>query len=206
MARDTQSIVKMSRREGYALHPKAHKALVKRSSMPGANPQGRGRRAATSQYSLQLREKQKVKRLYGLLERQFSNLMKEANRREGQSGVILLQLLEQRADNVVYRAGFAPSRRGARQLVTHGHFLLNGVRVDIPSIRMKPGDTLTVRPHSTESEYFKKLDETSPAPVEIPGWLTSNRKKGEIKVTGVPSRDDAEIDINEQLIVEYYSR
>ncbi len=206
MARDTQSIVKMSRREGYALHPKAHKALVKRSSMPGANPQARGRRAATSQFSLQLREKQKVKRLYGLLERQFSNLMKEAGRKEGQSGVVLLQLLEQRADNVVYRAGFAPSRRGARQLVTHGHFLLNGVRVDIPSIRMKPGDTLTVRPHSEQSEYFKKLDETSPAPVEVPGWIKVNRKKVEVAVTGVPSREDAEIDINEQLIVEYYSR
>lgn len=206
MARDTQSIVKMSRREGYALHPKAHKALVKRSALPGANSQSRGRRAAASQFALQLREKQKVKRLYGLLEKQFSNLMKEANRREGQSGAVLLQLLEQRADNVVYRAGFAPSRRAARQLVTHGHFLLNGVRVDIPSIRLKPGDTLAIRPHSTNSEYFKKLDDTSPAPAEIPGWLKVNRKKVEVSVTGVPTRDDAEVDINEQLIVEYYSR
>src|SRR6185312_16855953 len=122
MARDRQSIVKMSRREGYALHPKAHKALVKRTTKPGQAATGRGMRNKTSQYSLQLREKQKVKRLYGLLERQFSNLMKEADRREGQSGQVLLQLLEQRADNAVYRAGFAPSRRAARQLVTHGHF------------------------------------------------------------------------------------
>lgn len=207
MARDTQSIVKMSRREGYALHPKAHKALVKRSTPPGQSNQGRGRRpGAASQYSLQLREKQKVKRLYGLLERQFSNLMKEANRKQGQSGAVLLQLLEQRADNVVYRAGFAPSRRAARQLVTHGHFMLNGVRVDIPSIRLKPGDTLELRAHSKNSEYFKKHDDTSPAPAEIPGWLKVDRKKVTVTVTGVPSRDDAEADINEQLIVEYYSR
>ncbi len=206
MARDRQSIVKMSRREGYALHPKAHKALVKRTSKPGQNPQGRGPRGKASQYSLQLREKQKVKRLYGLLERQFSNLMKEANRRPGQSGQVLLQFLEQRADNVIYRAGFAPSRRAARQLVTHGHFELNGVRVDIPSIRLKAGDTLVARPHSLKTEYFKKLDDVSPSPSEIPGWLKVDRKKVNVSITGQPSRDDAEPDINEQLIVEYYSR
>ena len=206
MARDTHSIVKMSRREGYALHPKAHKALVKRGgTMPGQGNSNR-RPAKASQYALQLREKQKVKRLYGLLERQFSNLMKEATRREGQSGAVLLQLLKQRADNVVYRAGFAPSRRAARQLMTHGHFTLNGVRVDIPSIRLKPGDTLTVRPHSAGTEYFKKLDDVSPAPAEVPAWLKVNRKKIEVAIASVPTRDDAEIDINEQLIVEYYSR
>jgi len=206
MARDRQSIVKMSRREGYALHPKAHKALVKRTSKPGQSANARGPRGKASQYSLQLREKQKVKRLYGLLEKQFSNLMKEANRRQGQSGQILLQLLEQRADNAVYRAGFAPSRRAARQLVTHGHFLLNDTRVDIPSIRLKPGDTLTARPHSLKTEYFKKLDDVSPAPSEIPAWVKVDRKKVSVSVTGLPSRDDAEPDINEQLIVEYYSR
>lgn len=206
MARDTRSIVKMSRREGYALHPKAHKALVKRPTPPGQVKNGRGSRNKASQYSIQLREKQKVKRLYGLLEKQFSNLMKEATRREGQSGSVLLQLLEQRADNVVYRAGFAPSRRAARQLVTHGHFLLNDVRVDIPSIRMKAGDTLTLRPHSAQTEYFKKHDETSPAPADTPSWLKVTRKKVQVAVTGLPARDDAEPDINEQLIVEYYSR
>lgn len=206
MARDRGSIVKMSRREGYALHPKAHKALVKRTSKPGQGALSRGRPAKASQYSLQLREKQKVKRLYGLLERQFSNLMKEANRQKGQSGQILLQLLEQRADNAIYRAGFAPSRRAARQLVTHGHFLLNDVRVDVPSIRLKPGDTMSVRPHSQSSEYFKKLDDVSPVPSEIPAWLKVDRKKVILSVTAAPSRDDAEPDINEQLIVEYYSR
>lgn len=207
MARDRQSIVKMSRREGYALHPKAHKALVKRTNKPGQGVQTRGGRGGkASQYSLQLREKQKVKRLYGLLEKQFSNLMKEANRRPGQSGQILLQLLEQRADNCVYRAGFAPSRRAARQLVTHGHFILNGTRVDIPSIRVKAGDVLVARPHALKTEYFKKLDEVSPAPPEFPGWIKVDRNKVTVTVTGLPSRDDAEPDINEQLIVEYYSR
>ena len=206
MARDRGSIVKMSRREGYALHPKAHKVLVKRTNKPGQSTQLRGRPAKASQYSLQLREKQKVKRLYGLLERQFSNLMKEANRQKGQSGQILLQMLEERADNAIYRAGFAPSRRAARQLVTHGHFMLNDVRVDIPSIRLKPGDKLSVRPHSLKSEYFKKLDEVSPVPSDIPAWLKVDRKKVVLDVKATPSRDDAEPDINEQLIVEYYSR
>lgn len=205
MARDTQSIVKMSRREGYALHPKALKAMVKRSTIPGQHGRN-NRRTTTSQYSLQLREKQKVKRLYGLLEKQFSNLMAEANRKQGQSGAILLELLERRADNAVYRAGFAPSRRAARQLVTHGHFMLNGRRVDIPSIRLKAGDVLVVRPRSQGTEYFKKLDEVSPAGDLTVSWLKANRKKFEITVTGVPTREEAEPEINEQLIVEYYSR
>ena len=207
MARDRGSIVKMSRREGYALHPKAHKALVKRATLPGQGPNTRRRGGGkASQYSLQLREKQKVKRLYGLLERQFSNLMKEASRKQGQAGEVLLQLLEQRADNVVYRAGFANSRRAARQLVTHGHFMLNGKRVDIPSIRLKPGDVMVARPKSLTTEYFKNLDDTSPAPSEIPAWIKVNRKKVELSIVSVPTRTDAEPDINEQLIVEYYSR
>lgn len=205
MARDTQSIVKMSRREGYALHPKAHKVLMKRTGPPGMQG-GRNQRNKPSQYNLQLREKQKVKRLYGLLERQFAKLMEEAGRKQGQQGAILLQLLEQRADNTVYRAGLAPSRRAARQLMSHGHFMLNGRRVDIPSIRMKAGDVLVLREKSQQNEYFKKIDETSPAPSETPGWLKVNRKKFEITVTGTPTREEAEPDIKEQLIVEYYSR
>jgi small subunit ribosomal protein S4 len=207
MARDTQSIVKMSRREGYALHPKAHKALVKRGGvMPGQKQNVRGGRNKTSQYSLQLREKQKVKRLYGLLEKQFSNLMKEATRKQGQSGTVLLQFLESRLDNAVYRAGYATSRRAARQLVTHGHFMLNGTRVDIPSIRVKVGDAVTLRPRSAETEYFKKLDDVSPAPSAVPAWLSVNRKKVTFDITNLPTREDAEPDLNEQLIVEYYSR
>ncbi len=205
MARDTQSIVKMSRREGYALHPKAHKALAKRTSMPGQSANARMRNKP-SQYSLQLREKQKVKRLYGLLEKQFSNLMAEAGRTPGQSGAVLLQYLERRLDNAIYRAGFAPSRRAARQLVTHGHFVLNGRRVDIPSIRLKAGDEIVIRERSKNSEYFKKIDDISPAPSTVPGWVTVDRKKFAVKVTNLPVRDDAEPEINEQLIVEYYSR
>jgi small subunit ribosomal protein S4 len=205
MARDTHSIVKMSRREGYALHPKAHKALVKRPTKPGQHGQNM-RLGKQSQYALQLREKQKVKRLYGLLERQFSNLMKEANRRQGQSGEVLLQLLERRLDNAVYRAGFAPSRRADRQLVTHGHFMMNGVRTDVPSVRLKAGDELVARDHAKNTEYFKKLDDVSPAPSSIPAWLKVDRKKLSFTVTGLPLRDDAEPEINEQLIVEYYSR
>jgi small subunit ribosomal protein S4 len=207
MARDTQSIVKMSRREGYALHPKAHKALVKRSALPGQSANGRGMRNKPSQYSLQLREKQKVKRLYGLLEKQFSNLMAESTRKQGQSGEILLQLLERRLDNAIYRSGLAPSRRAARQLVTHGHFMLNGRRVDIPSIRLKVGDQIALRPASQKNEYFKRIDDVSPATADtIPAWLKVNRKKFEVSVSGIPAREEAEPDINEQLIVEYYSR
>lgn len=205
MARDTQSIVKMSRREGYALHPKAHKALVKRPTIPGQHGNSRMRNKP-SQYSLQLREKQKVKRLYGLLEKQFSNLMAEATRKEGESGANLLQFLERRLDNAIYRAGFAPSRRAARQLVTHGHFTLNGVRVDIPSIRLKAGDEIVIRDHAAKNEYFKKLDDVSPAPTSLPAWLKVDRKKLSVKVAGLPQRDDAEPEIQEQLIVEYYSR
>lgn len=205
MARDTRSIVKLSRREGYALHPKAHKALAKRTTMPGQAANARMRNKP-SQYALQLREKQKVKRLYGLLEKQFSNLMAEASRTPGQSGATLLQYLERRLDNAVYRAGFATSRRAARQLVTHGHFVLNGRRVDIPSIRLRPGDEIVLREHSKGSEYFKKLDDVSPAPSVMPAWQTVDRKKFSLKITNLPLRDDAEPDINEQLIVEYYSR
>jgi small subunit ribosomal protein S4 len=200
------SIVKQSRREGYALHPKAHKALVKRTNLPGKQP-GFSSRNKPSQYSLQLREKQKVKRLYGLLERQFSNLMTEANRTQGQSGQVLLQFLERRLDNVIYRAGFANSRPAARQLVTHGHFMLNGRRVDIPSIRVKAGDEITVRPHSASNSYFTKIDDVSPAAGELSySWMKINRKKLSVSISGVPTRDEAEPEINEQLIVEYYSR
>lgn len=205
MARDLQPIVKMSRREGYALHPKAHKALVKRATIPGQH--GRNNRNKPSQYSIQLREKQKVKRLYGLLERQFRKLMEEANRTKGQSGEQLLLFLEQRLDNTIYRSGFAVSRRASRQLVTHGHFMLNGRRVDIPSIRVKAGDVITLRDASKNNEYFKKIDETSPGGQENEvSWITVNRKKFEVKVTGTPTREEVEPDINEQLIVEYYSR
>jgi small subunit ribosomal protein S4 len=204
MARDTQSIVKLSRREGYALHPKAHKALVKRTTLPGQSASAR--RSKPSQYNLQLREKQKVKRLYGLLEKQFSKLMAEAVRSNNPSGDQLLQYLERRLDNAIYRAGFASSRRAARQLVTHGHFMYNDRRVDIPSIRVTAGDKIVLRESSRGSGYFKNLDELSPAPAAIPAWMKVSRPKIELTITGDPLRDDAEPDIKDQLIVEYYSR
>lgn len=205
MARDRSPIVKQSRREGYALHPKAHKIMARRTNIPGEH--GGGRRSKPSGYALQLREKQKVRRLYGLLEKQFSNLMKEADRSEGQSGHVLLEFLERRLDNAVYRAGFATSRRAARQLVGHGHFMLNGKRVDIPSIRLKEGDEITVRPKSATNDHFKQLaDIAAAANQPTLGWLTSDVKKMTVKITGKPTREEVEPDINEQLIVEYYSR
>ena len=119
----------------------------------------------------------------------------------------LLKLLERRLDNVVYRSGFAVSRRAARQLVSHGHFELNGRRVDIPSIRVKAGDVITVRPKSTKSEYFTRIDDVINNSIQGPlSWLKSDSKKLKIEVTGLPKREEAEADINEQLIVEYYSR
>lgn len=205
MARDTSPIVKQSRREGYALHPKAHKVMAKKTGIPGQHANGRQGKA--SLYLTQLREKQKVRRLYGLLEKQFAKLMNEADRQEGLTGENLLRMLEQRLDNTVYRAGFATSRRAARQLVGHGHFMLNDRRVDIPSIRVKAGDVITVRPKSTKSGYFAELDEVvKNAGSQTMSWLKSDPKKMTITVTGVPTRDEAEPDINEQLIVEYYSR
>ncbi len=205
MARDTSPIVKQSRREGYALHPKAHKIMVKKTGIPGQH--AHGRQGKPSLYLTQLREKQKVRRTYGLLEKQFARLMTEASRRPGLSGENLLQLLEQRLDNAVYRAGFATSRRAARQLVGHGHFELNGRRVDIPSIRLKAGDILTVRAKSTKSGYFSQIDDVVNNSVQSPlSWLKSDAKKLKIEITGLPTRDEAEADINEQLIVEYYSR
>lgn len=206
MARDTSPIVKQSRREGYALHPKAHKILAKKSGIPGQH--SGGRQGKQSLYATQLREKQKVRRIYGLLEKQFARLMNEATRRkEGLAGENLLQMLELRIDNAVYRAGFATSRRAARQLVGHGHFMLNDRRIDIPSIRLKAGDVITVRPKSAKSGYFTHIDDVVNNSIQGPlSWLKSDAKKLKIEVTGLPKREEAEVDINEQLIVEYYSR
>ena len=205
MARDKSPIVKQSRREGFALAPKAHKIMAKKSGIPGQHGDMRVR--GGSLYLTQLREKQKVRRLYGLLEKQFAKLMKEAQKAEGLSGQNLLEFLERRADNVVFRAGFATTRRRARELVSQGHFLLNGRRIDIPSIRLKAGDVLEVREKSVKSEYFKNLENTVAASGAQPlSWLKADAKKMRIEITGTPKREEAEAGINEQLIVEYYSR
>ena len=197
MARDKSPIVKQSRREGFALAPKAHKIMAKKSGIPGQHSDMRIR--GGSLYLTQLREKQKVRRLYGLLEKQFAKLMKEALKTEGLSGQNLLEFLERRADNVVFRAGFATTRRQARQLVSHGHFLLNGRRIDIPSIRLKAGDVLEVRTKSAKSEYFKNLENTVAASgVQPLSWLKADAKKMRIEITGTPKREEVEAGINEQ--------
>ena len=205
MARDTAPIVKQSRREGVALAPKAHKIMAKKSGIPGEHGDMRVR--GGSLYLTQMREKQKVRRMYGLLEKQFAKLMREAVKAEGLTGEKLLEFLERRADNVVYRAGFALTRRQARQLVGHGHFLLNGHRIDVPSIRLNPGDVLEVRPKSGKTEYFKNLANIIGAANQTSlSWMKVDGKKMKIEITGLPKREEAEAGINEQLIVEYYSR
>ena len=176
MARDLQPIGKQSRREGYALAPKASKIMAKKTGIPGQHADMRVR--GGSLYLTQLREKQKVRRIYGVLEKQFAKLMREAQRAEGMTGEILLQYLERRADNVVYRAGFATTRRAARQLVSHGHFTLNGNRVDIPSIRLNPGDVLEVRPKSKKNSYFTNLANVAGAASQAPlSWMKADVKK-----------------------------
>ena len=205
MARDLQPIGNQSRREGYALAPKASKIMAKKTGIPGQHADMRVR--GGSLYLTQLREKQKVRRIYGVLEKQFAKLMREAQRAEGMTGEILLQYLERRADNVVYRAGFATTRRAARQLVSHGHFTLNGNRIDIPSIRLSAGDVLEVRPKSKKNSYFTNLANVAGAASQAPlSWMKADVKKMKIEITGTPKREEAEVGINEQLIVEYYSR
>ncbi len=205
MARDLMPILKRARREKTALHPKAIKGLVKRGYAPGQHGQSASRNKP-SQFAIQLREKQKVKRIYGLLEKQFANLVKEAGRRPGVTGDNMLQILERRFDNAVYRLGMAPSRQSARQLVTHGHFTLNGRRVDIPSIQLSVGDEIVVRPKSQKNGYFTALSqELTSRKLEV-GWLSLDAKKLAAKVTGLPTREEAEVEINEQLIIEFYSR
>lgn len=204
MARDTRPITKLSRREGVALHPKAHRIMVKRTNIPGQHGDKRAKKL--SNFGVQLREKQKVKRFYGLLEKQFRRVVTEATKAKGQTGEVMLQLLERRLDNVVYRAGLAPSRRAARQLVGHGHFNLNGRRVDIPSIRVSAGDEIVVRDRSKKSFYFTNLDQIVTESPEPRSWIVADTKKLVIKVTGLPQREEIEEPINEQLIVEYYQR
>ena len=203
MARDLTPIVKRSRREKVALHPKAIKGMTRRPYGPGEHGQSGGR-SKQSQYAVQLREKQQVKRMYGLLEKQFAQVVHLAERQGGVAGENMLQILELRLDNAVYRLGLATSRRSARQLVTHGHIILNGRRVNIPSIRLTPGDELSVRPKSAKNSYFQVLAE-SLSNVQV-GWLSLDKKKLTAKVTGLPGREDAEPDIHEQLIIEFYSR
>lgn len=203
MARNLAPIAKLSRREGVALHPKAIKALTRRNYLPGLH--GQSRRQRPGDYAMQLREKQKVKRLYGILEKQFRRYVREAERMDGVSGENLLQLLERRLDNAVYRMGLAPSRQSARQLVTHAHITLNDKKVDIPSITVKLGDVVSVKATSKSKPYFASVAEAL-GTVSQPSWLKFDAKKMTATVTGLPLREEVDVEIAEQLIIEFYSR
>lgn len=205
MARSFTPVVKQSRREGVALHPKAVKGLARRNYGPGDH--GQARRSKPSDYGLQLREKQKVKRMYGLLEKQFRRFVAQAMRMDGVAGENLLFLLERRLDNVVYRAGFATSRQAARQLVSHNHIRVNGTKLNIPSAIVKPGDVVSVKDASKKNAYFTALAESLAGTNDNnTSWIATDAKKLEAKVTGMPLRDELDSEIAEQLIIEYYSR
>ena len=201
MARYTGPITKKSRRLGVDLVGN-DKAYERRPYPPGMH--GRGR-TKDSEYLNQLREKQKARYAYGVLEKQFHNYYEEANRMSGKTGDRLLQLLEVRLDNVVYRAGFALTRRQARQLVGHGHFLVNGKKVNIPSYRVSPLDIIDVKPASVDLTPFVIARETHGAR-DVPGWLTARTSKMRILVHQWPVREQIVIDVNEQAIVELYSK
>jgi small subunit ribosomal protein S4 len=162
-------------------------------------------RRRISDYGLRLREKQKARRMYGIFERQFRNYFELATSRPGVTGATLLQLLESRLDNVVYRMGFASSRAAARQIVCHGHFTLNGRKCDIPSALLNEGDVVCVNSNSRSNEYFKVVNDQLES-ASVPNWLTVDREKFEGKVLTLPTRQEIDADLNEQLIVEYYSR
>ena len=206
MARYTGASCRQCRREGMKLFLKGDRcytdkcAIVKRNYAPGQHGQGRKK---VSGYGLQLREKQKVKRIYGVLETQFKNLYERADKMAGMTGVNLLSLLERRLDNVVYRMGLANSRKEARQLVTHGHFLVNGKKVDIPSYKVSVNDVISVCEKSRGSEKFKTFAEN---PKTLPKWLEANVENYEGKVVAVPAREDIDVPVNETLIVELYSK
>lgn len=154
---------------------------------------------------MQLREKQKARRIYGVYERQFSRYFRRATRQTGLTGTNLLVLLESRLDNVVYRLGLATSRVQARQLVSHGHVMINGRKTDVPSALVTPGDIVSVRPESMSRKYFKELRQDIDDR-QVPGWLSLDVKNLSATMKNLPARDDIDVSINEQLVVEYYSR
>ena len=208
MARYTGPVCRICRRHGLKLFLKGERcfgpkcAIERRNVPPGVQSQ---RRRKLSEYANQLKEKQKARHIYGVLEQQFRKHFAEAERRQGVTGSNLLRLLESRLDNVVYRLGFADSRKQGRQLVRHGHFALNGRRTDIPSALVKPGDVVAVLPRSRESEYFKIVQEGL-ARKGVPNWLELDVAAMSGRVSNLPGRDEVESPVNEQLVVEFYSR
>jgi len=207
MARYTGPSCRLCRREGEKLYLKGDRcytdkcAIGKRSYAPGQHGTSRKK---LSNYGLQLREKQKAKRFYGLLESQFRKYFEMADRKSGITGENLLSILESRLDNTVFRMGLATSRKEARQLVTHGHFTINGKKVDIPSYLVNVGEVIAVKEKSKSSEKFKGIAESFKG--NAPQWLTVDAEKLEGKVVALPSRDDIDLPIAENLIVELYSK
>ncbi|MRI58740.1 MAG: 30S ribosomal protein S4 [Epsilonproteobacteria bacterium] len=208
MARYRGPVERIERRLGVSLALKGERrlkgksALEKRPYPPGQHGQ---RRTKISEYGLQLREKQKAKYMYGVLEKQFRNLFKEANRMEGNTGENLIKLLEQRLDNVVYRMGFATTRRFARQLVNHGHVLVDGRRVNIPSYRVKPGQKIEIREKSKNNPQIQRSLELTNQTGIVP-WVDVDKEKVFGIFTRVPDRSEVEIPVEERLIVELYSK
>jgi small subunit ribosomal protein S4 len=206
MARYTGPNCRLCRREGQKLFLKGERcysgkcAIDKRNYAPGQHGQSRKK---ISEYGLQLREKQKAKRFYGMLETQFRNLFDKAAKRKGMTGENLLIMLETRLDNTIFRMGFASSRKEARQLVTHGHFTLNGKKVDIPSLEVKAGDVIKVKEKSQNSPKFKEIKDMA---ISVPAWITVDVEKLEGKVVAIPRREDIDTPIAEHLIVELYSK
>ncbi len=205
MARKTGPQIKRSRRFGQPLYftAKEAKILQRRGYPPGQH--GLSATSRLSGYGVQLREKQKAKLIYGLLERQFRKYFEEAFGQKGNTGDFLIQILERRLDNVVYRLGLATTRAQARQLVSHGHISVNGRVTDVPSFRVKAGDVVTPRPQSTGKTYFTAVQKTLENHT-APAWLTMDKSNMTGKVLALPTRQDVELSLNPQLIVEFYSR
>ena len=206
MSRYTDANCKLCRREGQKLFLKGDRcysvkcALEKRNYAPGQHGQARKKQ---SDYGNQLREKQKAKRFYGVQETQFRNLFDKAAKKSGKTGDNLLIMLETRLDNVVFRLGFAASRKEARQLVTHGHFTINGKKADIPSMEVKAGDVIAVKSKSQQSPKFKEIREMQ---ITVPQWMDVDVNKLEGKILALPTREQIDTPIAEHLIVELYSK
>lgn len=208
MARYTEAVCKLCRREGEKLYLKGERCYTakcsvgKRAYAPGQHGQARKK---ISEYGIQLREKQKLRRIYGILERQFSGYFSIAERKKGITGENLLQILESRIDNVVYRLGLGASRKEARQLVRHGHFTVNDKKVNIPSFLIKPGDVIGIKESSLSSEKIK-LNIEAAAGRSIPEWIEYDANNHRAKIKALPTREQIDIPVQEHLIVELYSR
>ena len=209
MARYTGAVCRLCRREGQKLFLKGDRcytdkcALERRAYAPGMH--GNARNKKMSEYGVQLREKQKARRYYGVLEGQFADYFEMASKRKGMTGENLLAILESRLDNVVYRLGFAMSRAEARQLVRHGHFTINGKKVNIPSMLVNVGDVIELKDTSRSLDKFKGSLEANASRV-IPKWLEMDKTHNTAKVVAVPAREDIDLPIEEHLIVELYSK